>query len=103
MEEPGPPHPVTRKAQGSLVLRLHFNIYLYRRSGLWEGVTKCRGSLTKVMVVVTVRKWSWSIMAKVIGGVESAFTKLKGVWRFFWTLFTYLFGIDRRVKLQKKN
>lgn len=40
-------------------------------------------------------------MAKVIGGVESAFTKLKGIWRFFWTLFTYLFGIDRIVKLQR--
>lgn len=41
-------------------------------------------------------------MAKVIGGVDSAFTKLKGIWSFFWTLFTYLFGIDRIVKLQKK-
>lgn len=41
-------------------------------------------------------------MAKVIGVVESAFPKLKSIWSFFWTLFTYLFGIDRIVKLQKK-
>ena len=102
MEEPGPPHLVTSKAQGSSVLRLHLNIYLYRGSGLWEGITKYRGSLTKVTVVVTVRKMELLHYARGHRWGRSAFTKLKGVWKFFWTLFTYLFGIDRIVKLQKK-
>lgn len=56
MEKHGPPHATTRKARRSLVLRLHLNIYLYRGSGLGEGVTKYRVSLTKVTVVVIVRE-----------------------------------------------